>query len=80
MYGTCICAPFPEYRPSAYIFEPMFVVLQSNPYYIIAEVLNKFLDPSGSTNQPYLDKKRADRDLAAKWRLFICVHFIQMRE
>src|SRR5665647_81798 len=32
----------------------MFVVLQSNPYYNIVQVLNKYLDPFSSMNGQYL--------------------------
>lgn len=48
---------FSEYHPFSYIFELIFVVPQSNPYYNIACVLNKFLDPFRSMNRLYLDKK-----------------------
>ena len=35
----------------------MFVDLQSNPYYNIVEVLNKYLEPYSSTNGQYLDNQ-----------------------
>ena len=35
----------------------MFFVLQSNPYYNIAQVLNKYLEPFSSMNGQYLDNQ-----------------------
>jgi hypothetical protein len=57
MCGTCICDPFPEYRPVSYIFEPVSVVLPTNPYYNIAQVINKYLEQAGCSVCDFLNKE-----------------------